>query len=681
MPRVALEVTESASPVRVVRAARPSRAPAPRPEKLGYHRSLDGLRALAVLAVVLYHSDLGVTPGGFLGVSTFFTLSGFLITALMLAEHQRSEKVSLRGFWERRIRRLMPAALTVIVLITVASIALADTTQWLRLRPDALAATFYVANWRFILAGDAYGAMFQSPSPFTHFWSLAIEEQFYMVLPLLVLGALVVARGSRRLLAIAFTVLSVASILWANWLASSGVPVDRLYFGTDVRLPELLVGSLLALWWMRRDEPLGRRSRAVVMWSGPVALAVVAVSWRVAHVGDWQLYRGGFALYSLLTVIVVLSAMVPAGPVHRVLSWRPLVWVGGISYAVYLFHYPVLVWLRQHSRMGGWTRLGVALVVTFLAAVVSARFVEMPVREGRRFRQGRVFAAAAVGLGLTTVLVLVVTSVFNREVSAGDASTFDREEAWERFLDQTAAQAESHAPQIRFYGDSTALLTAMGMSTRSREHPEEFVSEGGFVELGCGLLTGTERRSAGRIEEIPPECDTWPADWAAAAEADPGDVAVIQLGPWEVADQKLIPGGEFLSIDTSPELRSELARRLGEGVDLLAEHHGAVVILAPPPVLFGRVDGKDPAEPYPGSDPARMEAFHQIIDEVAASRDRVEVVDLAGWVESQPDDTRLRPDGIHFSDDGSLRAAEWLAPAVLEAYSRVTGRTDSAVAD
>lgn len=672
---MAVDVTgsEVSSPVRVIRPPRVAR----RPGKLGHHRSLDGLRGLAVLAVVAYHSDLGIAPGGFLGVSTFFTLSGFLITALMVAEHGRSGTVSLRGFWERRLRRLMPAALTVISLITVASIWLADTNQWLRLRPDALASTFYVANWRFILSGDAYGAMFQSPSPFTHFWSLAIEEQFYLVLPLVVVVSLVVTRGSRRILAGLFATLSVASIAWANWLAASGASPDRLYFGTGVRLPELLVGSLLALWWMRREEPLGRSGSMVVAWVGPVALVVLVLSWTTVHLDTPLLYRGGLTLYALVTVIVVISALVPVGPMHRVLAWRPLVWVGVLSYAVYLFHYPILVWLRQHSDLGGWARLGVALVLTFVAAVVSGRLVEMPVREGRRFHAGRVFPAAAAGLALTSLLVLAVTSQFNRDASPGDTTTFDRTEAWERFLEQTAAQAESAAPQIRFYGDSTALLTAMGMSELSRERPDEFVSEGGFVELGCGLLTGTERRRTDAVEEIPPECDDWPADWDAAGASDPGDVAVIQLGPWEVADQKLTPDGEFLSIDTSGELRTALAQRLGEGVDVLAEHHEVVVILAPPPVSFGRIDGREPDEAYPASNPARMEAFHQIINEVAASRDYTEVVDLAAWVESQPDDNTLRPDGVHFSDGAALRAAEWLAPQVLEVYADLTGRTDS----
>ncbi len=669
---MALELAEH-QPLRVVRTRRAAR----RPTKLAHHRSLDGLRGLAVLAVFAYHADLGFAPGGFLGVSTFFTLSGFLITSLMVAEHNRSGTISLRGFWERRLRRLMPAALTVISLVTVASIWLADTNQWLRLRPDALSATFYVANWRFVLAGDAYGAMFQSPSPFTHFWSLAIEEQFYLVLPLVVLVALVVTRGSRRVLAGLFVGLSVASLLWANWLAASGEPTDRLYFGTGARLPELLIGALLGLWWMRREEPLGPRGATVAAWIGPFGLAALMASWALIGLDTPVLYRGGLSVYALVTVAVVVSALAPAGPLHRILAWRPLVWVGVVSYAVYLFHYPILVWLRQHSDMGGWTRMVVALLATFVAAAVSGRLIEMPVRERRRIPGTRIFPVAIAGLVLTAGLVVAVTSAFNRDVSAGDTTTFDREQAWDRFLDQTAAQEKSEAPRIRFYGDSTALLTGMGMSTLSREHPDEFVSEGGFVELGCGLLTGTERRRTDQVEGIRPECDTWLEDWAAAAEADPGDVAVIQLGPWEVADQKLDPAGEFLSVATSPELRAVMQQRLAAAVDVLAAHHKVVVILAPPTVSFGRTDGRDPPSPYPASDPARMQAFGGIIDEVAASRDRVAVVDLAGWVASQPDDNTLRPDGVHFSNDGALRAAEWLAPRILEVYEELTASSDS----
>ena len=673
---MSLEVSSTEdAPVRVVRARR---APS-RPVALGYQRSLDGLRGLAVLAVVMYHSGTGVTPGGFLGVSTFFTLSGFLITSLMVGEHARSGRVSLRAFWERRLRRLMPAALLTISAITVAAIWLADTTQWLRLRPDALASTFYVANWRFLLAGDSYGAMFQSPSPFTHFWSLAIEEQFYLVLPLVVVAALAASRGSRRVLAALFAGAVVASVLWANWLLASGAQLDRLYFGTEVRAPELLVGSLLGLWWMRRDEPLGPRGARVMVWAGPPALIAVVACWVFVELDDEFLYRGGFTGYSLLTVVVVVAAVVPRGPLNRMLRWRPLVWVGLVSYAVYLFHFPVFVWMRQYLDIGDWMVLGVGLAATLVAAALSGRFVERPARKGRRRGAARVYLYAAGGLAVVAVLIVFVTSEFNTQVSEGDAVTLDREEAWERFLDQTERQAESKAPQIRFYGDSTALLTAMGMSTESRERPDEFVSEGGYVELGCGLVAGTRRRMGDQVTDIPEECDGWLETWAQAASEDPGDVAVIQLGPWEVADQQLTASGPFLSIDESEELRAAFVDLLGRAVDELARHHSTVVLLSPPDVVFGRIDGRDPREPIEQSDPVRMQRFREVVAEVAASREGVEVIDLAGWVAASPDDSTLRPDGVHFSNDAAPEVAKWLYPQVLAAYEANTGRTDSSL--
>ena len=258
-PDPGLRLRRHSVPVTTV-SDRPTTSP---PARLAYEPSLDGLRGLALMAIIVYHSGLDWAPGAFLSVSTFFTLSGFLITALLLAEHQRDGGISLRQFWSRRLRRLLPASVAVIAAITAAAIWFADSTQLARLRGDALASLAYVANWRFIATGDSYAAGFESPSPFTHFWTLAIEEQFYVALPLLVVLVLAVARGSRRMLSVVFIALTVASLLWSMHLESSGATTDRLYFGTDVRCAELFAGALLAVWWMRRDDPLGRPWTAV----------------------------------------------------------------------------------------------------------------------------------------------------------------------------------------------------------------------------------------------------------------------------------------------------------------------------------------------------------------------------------------------------------------------------------
>lgn len=650
-----------------------------RPVALGYHRPLDGLRGVALLAIIVYHSGLSVASGAFLAVSTFFTLSGFLITSLLLAEHSREGAISLRGFWERRLRRLLPAALAAISLIAIAAVFLADTTQWLRLRADALSSLFYVANWRFILAGDSYGASFASPSPYTHFWSLAIEEQFYMLLPVVVLGALAVSR-SRRVLGWVLGGLVATSIVWANWLVSSGASVDRMYFGTEVRLPELVSGALLALWWMRREEPLGKRSGRLVGLGGLLALVVMVLAWMTVRLDQRWLYRGGLTLYSGLTILVVIAAMVPGSPVARILGWRPLVWVGVLSYAGYLLHYPILLWLRQDAGVGDLAALAIAVPLTFLLAVASRRYIERPVREGRRIAPARAYLAAAVGMVVVAALVLALTGLFRRDVSAGDVTNLDQDR-WQQLLEATAAQEASDAPRINTYGDSSALVTGSGLSEVSRAEPDVFVAQGGWADLGCGLLTGNQRRVRGEVVDNAPNCATWPQEWAATSASDPADVAVIEFGAWEVVDQQLVPGGEFLSVGDSEALRAEMKNRLSLGVETLLEDNGMVVLLNPPDVSFGRIDGRDPATPFVESDPARMEAFRQLIREVADEHDRVEVFDLAGGLaEMDEDDSDLRPDGVHLSDTAAIEVGRWLGPALAELHRERTGSPTTLVA-
>ncbi len=642
---------------------------------LGYHASLDGLRGLALLAIIVYHSGLDIAPGAFLSVSTFFTLSGFLITALLLIEHRREGSVSLRGFWERRLRRLMPAALAAISLIAVAALVLADATQWIRLRADALSSVFYVANWRFIVVGDSYGAAFESPSPYTHFWTLAIEEQFYLVLPVLVIGALALGRGNRRTVAAIIGGGVVASIAWSNWLVSSGASIDRLYFGTDVRAAELLAGSLLAVWWMRRSQPLGPRGSRWARTLGPLALVAMLGLWMTADLNDTVFYRGGLALYSLLTLTVIAAALQPDGITRRLLSWRPLVWIGVLSYAAYLLHYPILIWLGQHTDMGAATRLAIALPLTFGLAVLSAHHLERPIRSGERIPRRRTGAAVLAGLAATVVIVVAVTGLF----TPVDATDLSQARDWQRFLDETAAQEKSTAPRIAPYGDSTAIMTGRGLAAVSLRQPEDFVAGGGWADLGCGLISGGERRIRGETVPFEQNCANWMAEWARTSGEGPADIAVVQLGPWEVVDQQLDSGGEFLTIGEDPELDVAIEDSLRRGVDTLLEDNVMVVLLSPPDVEYGRVDGRAPDEQFAESDPARMERFREMLRDVAAANDRVEMVDLASWVAARPDDDELRPDGVHFTNDAAEEVALWLGPTLVDVYAAQTGRTDSEV--
>ena len=643
---------------------------------LGYQPALDGLRGLALIAIFLYHSQLQVTPGAFLSVSTFFTLSGFLITTILLAEHERTGTVSLRTFWSRRLRRLMPAAVATVGLITVAGVALADSTQLVRLRADALSSLLYVANWRFIAVGDTYGAGFASPSPFTHFWTLAIEEQLYMVLPVVIVLAVRLGNGSRRVGGGVLAAIAVGTIVWANWLVHSGASTNRLYFGTDIRATELISGALLAVWWGRRATPIGPAAGKVLSIAGPLALAAMVGAWAVADLQQRWFYRGGLTLYTLLTLTVILAAIEPGGLVRRVLSWRPLVWIGVVSYGGYLLHFPILLWLDQHLDLAAWAQIALALPLTFGLAALSARYLERPIRTGRLVSAGRGGATTIAAVTATVVVVLVSTAL------APTPNSTDLEAAlrWQRFMQQSAAQDASTAPRIALFGDSTALMTSRGLSEVSRDQPDEFVAGAGWANLGCGLFDRGVRRSKDVVAPVPADCRNWSEQWRAASTARPSDLAVVQLGPWEVTDQSLTPDGQLQSIEDE-EVFAQLNAKLREGVAALLEQNTYVVLIAPPDIEVGRVDGNPPDRPFDESKPDRMARYRNMVAQVAASDDRVEVIRLDRWVTTRPDEPTLRPDGVHFSNTAAITAAKWLGPELVGVYERRSGRATSGVLD
>ncbi len=643
---------------------------------IAYQPALDGLRGLALLAIAVYHSGVGWAPGAFLSVSTFFTLSGFLITALLIREQETTGGISLRGFWTRRLRRLMPAALAAVALITLASILLADAAQLDRLRGDALSSLGYVANWHFILAGDSYEAIFSSPSPFTHFWTLAIEEQFYVLFPPLVALLLVGGqRNRRRLAAIAFGVLTVVSVIWSNVLLSGGSRLDRLYFGTDTRLPELLAGGLLALWWTGRPAAKGS-ARSRIRGSSSLALVAVLVLWLVADREDHFWYRGGLIVYSLLTLAVILGAVERHGLVRRVLANRPLVWVGTVSYAAYLIHWPVLVWLRQHTAMPAWQRLVLGMALSLVAAEASRRWIERPVRTSSWDSRTTV-RLAGIGAGVVAALVLIVSAT-----ATAPGPTIDFEAAAARqaeIADSVAARnqvetaAAAGALRVATFGDSTAFMTGTGLAEWGFAHPQQWLPSNGVAGIGCGLLTNVTRRTKGEVLTEPTECAGWSEQWATDADKYQPQVAVVQFGPWEVVDQQLDRQGPFRAIGSDAELDSRVRAALENAVEVLRERSDLILLVLPPNIDVGRSNGRSPSDPFPESDPARMERFRSMLLEVDARFDDVGVVDLAGWLAQRSDDGVLRPDGVHFTEATSSTVADWLAPEIL----RLAGRPRS----
>ncbi len=352
----------------------------PAPAKLRHYASLDSLRALAVLAVIAYHYDASWARGGFLGVDLFFVLSGFLITTLLILEWRRSKRIAVGAFWGRRARRLLPALMIVLVLVAFITIYAIDPWKRAGVRGDGIASLFYVANWRFVAGKQGYFELFSAPSPLRHMWSLAIEEQFYLVWPLVTYAALRAGRGSLRLLAIVCSGGILVSITVMAVVYRAGDP-SRAYYGTDARAHTILIGALLAIVLVRW-EPSAAAKRRIRIASVAAFVAILG-AWIVATGTSARYYRGGSALYAVLACIVIAGALQP-GPLRSALSLRPLAWIGQISYGLYLFHWPLVVWLvptRVHVH--GLPLNLLRLALTFAVATISFYLVELPIRERR----------------------------------------------------------------------------------------------------------------------------------------------------------------------------------------------------------------------------------------------------------------------------------------------------------
>ncbi len=373
---------------------------------LGHMAALDGIRGLSVLAVVAFHLDR--FTGGYLGVDAFFVLSGFLITGLLLNESGRTGRVDLARFYVRRARRLVPALVVAIAGIGVWARWWAVPGQLAGLRGEAWAALFYVANWHTIANADSYWDLDAAPSPFDHMWSLAIEEQFYLLWPLVVLVIVRATRGRSPSRAVGRTAIALAALSAVAMVALyGGGDPNTVYMGTHTRAQAILIGSGLA-WLVHRRAPGRPQSPAaqssvaqarVTQAAGWLAMPALAVMWwRVDGSSSW-LYRGGFTVHALLVVAVIAASVGPGSLLGRVLSWRPLRWAGLISYGLYLYHWPVIVFLTPENTGWGRARLDLVRVGVALAvSLVSFFVIERPIRFGSRVTPRVVAIAAPLAL-------------------------------------------------------------------------------------------------------------------------------------------------------------------------------------------------------------------------------------------------------------------------------------------
>jgi peptidoglycan/LPS O-acetylase OafA/YrhL len=395
---------------------------------MGYLPGLDGVRALAVIGVLLYHADLSWIPGGFLGVDVFFVLSGFLITSLILEEFDRSGRVDFRKFYLGRARRLLPALILVLVVVSLAA-ALVYQDAARQLASDVVASIFYVNNWWYIAADQSYFEFIGRPPLLKHLWSLAVEEQFYLVWP--AIAFLAMRRFARKgVFAVAAT-LAILSTIWMLQLAvSNGFPdfadPSRAYFGTDSHSMGLLIGAAMATFWrpgrMRRALPTGA---SVIITAVGIA-ALLAVIWFFVFVGEFTpwLYRGGFLGLALIVATLIAAASHPGVGLGKAMGTQPWRYIGQRSYGLYLWHWPVFMATRPglDLPLDGVPLLILRLGLTVGIAELSFRFVEMPIRRrviqryaarikaasGARRRRLRLVATAMIGATVVSVVAVAL---------------------------------------------------------------------------------------------------------------------------------------------------------------------------------------------------------------------------------------------------------------------------------
>jgi peptidoglycan/LPS O-acetylase OafA/YrhL len=619
-----------------------------------YRPGLDGVRALAVLAVILYHGKVSWAHGGFLGVDVFFVLSGFLITSLLISERDRGGRIDLVGFWTRRARRLLPALFLVLVGVAVYAVVWAQPTELSKLRSDGLATLLYASNWKFIFEGTSYFQAFQTPSPLAHTWSLAIEEQWYLLWPLALPLVLRMCRGRRKVTAAFIGTCAIGSAALMAVLFHAGADPSRVYYGTDTRAQALLIGAVLALLTAGRQPALSLDTPnrpVLVQLLGVTGAVVIAVLVARANATGAFLYRGGFALAALAAAAFVAAAATD-GPVSRALSIRPLAAIGAISYGLYLWHWPVDVVVNE-SRTGlaGAGLFATQLGITFAIATASFFVVERPIRRNG-LAAFRVPAGSVVRRALVPVAAVGLAVVlFATTMGAEPAPTLAAIEKAQAIAQPRPRPGSS---RVLMLGDSQ-LLTLAFHSNKLYSSPDPRIKFDPI--LGCGALdAGMQPRNA---------CMARPLVWQHDIQTYNPDLTVVMIGAWETLDFT-VDGRVY--VHGTPEHERALVDIVSRSIVPLLARGGQVALMEVP--CFGDEDDSDSGA-RDRAEPQSIANVNDALREIAALRaPNVTFIPWAGVLcpdgryRAEINGIRVRPDGVHYeSREGVKLVEDRLLPA------------------
>jgi peptidoglycan/LPS O-acetylase OafA/YrhL len=627
---------------------------------------LEGLRGLAVVAVLFFHGGFDWAKGGFLGVSTFFTLSGFLITSNLLRQVEGSSQVRLREFWLHRFRRLLPAAMAAILLAAVYTALAGEPTQRHNFASDSASALAYIANWRFIFSGQSYSDLFVQPSALLHFWSLAIEEQFYLLFPLLCVGLLVRAKLGRRGFAGVLLLLIGGSLACALLL---GLSQNAIYLGTATRAGEILMGALLATVltprWVR--SLVAKRTSVTDGFSvaGLVAVCLAVIAWGTVSENDSWLYRGGFLLFSLLSVLLILGSITLGSPLRWLLSSAPFRRIGLVSYGIYLYHWPIFLWLSpRNTGLSDAVLFAPRAIISVALAAISFRYLERPVKSGRTLPGVSARVLVVMGTAVVIVVSLAITLVAPPLSSGVDAAA-------KNFAEVTAGvQRKAGVPLMAMFGDSTALAIGTGL-VKTGLVRGTYTGVGGAPKAGCGLVYELEIIDPFSRKAITPTSCDWHTLWSPFFATDKADLCVVTYGPLDSGKHR--PAGtEDWLYSGVPSYDKVLEAEVLAATDFLNQKGCLVVWILSVPIENALGISKTPKDIPPGPD--RQRRLNDIVTEAVKKRPTIAgVVDFAGWYTSRKhNDGVLRPDGTHFTTDTAQQMSDaWLSDAVIAEYRAI----------
>jgi peptidoglycan/LPS O-acetylase OafA/YrhL len=640
----------------------------------GFVPGLDGLRGVAVLLVILYHFAPEVAPAGFLGVDVFFVLSGFLITRLLLFEAERTHGLRLGQFWSRRARRLLPALLLTVAGTCLIALVTNLDGRFTGLARDARASLFYAVNWAFIAQKASYFSSFETPSPLRHLWSLAIEEQFYLLWPLVLLTVYKLARRPLQAVGTVAALGALASAVLMIALFHPGGDPTRVYYGTDTRLFGVLIGAVGAVLLL--DGRLGRRVAAALPILGAGALVAVLVAARRLSDHSDGLYRGGlFALSAAVGLLVLAVTVAPNRGAATALSWRPLRAVGVVSYGLYLYHWPVFVYVSERTTgRAGFALFSLRCVVTATAAIASYLLVERPIRE-RRFRiAGRSQAVAGLAV-VAGILALTTALPVSRTLPTSPAAAAGPAEGGGPAVRQPAGAVRDSPPgappaaaggpatpggaiRILGVGDSVGFTFVYYWPVARTPG----VTIDGTAALGCRLQDGVVLED-GHVANPTNGCSDWRTTWAAKFRSFRPDVVVLFATEWEVFDSRV--DGHDVKFGSS---QSDLAVRhyLDDLRGMVHSSGARLILVASPPITAPDEPNGNPRHRGEEWRVAHLNALYRAY--AAAHPEQVSVLAMDQLIcSSSPcsyevDGTRVFDDGLHFDPDG-MRV---LAAPVLE---------------